>query len=165
LIKADRKMAGACARAILPGGTAAGCPLPIAPRVLLDPAATAIEVGVSVGAVTTIGVAVGGWVAVAGGVRVGVRVRVEPNVGKGRSVAVGPIGRGVAVGALQAASSAIVKININRFVRMNPLCPVNFVINDCTASDKTAPRPDNTAGAERNGRDLTITGRRVKRDG
>jgi hypothetical protein len=36
---------------------------------------------------------------------VGVRVRVGPKVGKGRSVAVGPIGRGVAVGPAQAVSS------------------------------------------------------------
>lgn len=37
--------------------------------------------------------------------RVEVRVRVGPKVGKGRSVAVGPIGRGVAVGPAQAVSN------------------------------------------------------------
>jgi hypothetical protein len=55
---------------------------------------------------------------------VGVRVRVGPNAGKGRSVAVGPIGRGVAVGALHAASSiassATIIVSINHLARMSP---------------------------------------------
>jgi hypothetical protein len=94
----------------------------------------AVGLDVSVGAAITIGVAVGACVAVAGGVRVGVRVRVGPNVGKGRSVAVGPIGRGVAVGALQAARSATINMNINHFARISPFCPVNVVIENCTVS-------------------------------
>jgi hypothetical protein len=65
-----------------------------------------------------VSVAVG--VIVGRGVRVDLGVRVGPNVGKGRSVAVEPIGRGVAVGALHAANSATINININNLERISP---------------------------------------------
>lgn len=65
-------------------------------------------------------VSVGVGVIVGRGVRVDLGVRVGPNVGKGRSVAVGPIGRGVGVGAPQAASMTIASRNINNLERINP---------------------------------------------
>jgi hypothetical protein len=98
--KADRKMPGTSARAILPAGAAAAdcrAPLGFPP----DTIGGAIDVAVPAGTE----VAAGAIVSVGGGVRVGVRVRVGPKVGKGRSVAVGPIGRGVAVGAAQALNN------------------------------------------------------------
>jgi len=67
-------------------------------------------------------VSVGVGVSIGCGVRVDLGVRVGPNVGKGRSVVVGPIGRGVAVGALHAANSAAntIIIRINNLERINP---------------------------------------------
>lgn len=74
----------------------------------IDPGCV-VGVAVSVGAAA--GVAVADAVGVKRGMRVGRGVRVGPNVGKGRWVAVGPIGRGVGVDAAQPVSS---NIRINR---------------------------------------------------
>jgi hypothetical protein len=86
----------------------------------LDPVdrTVAVSVGTSAGILAIVSVAVG--VIVGRGVRGDLGVRVGPNVGKGRSVAVGPIGRGVAVGALHAAARIVaIIIRINNLKRIS----------------------------------------------
>ena len=96
--------------------------MPIGCRGAADPIgwlATARAVGVTLGSITFGPIVAGNKsVAVGRGVRVGVVVRVGPKSGNGRTVAVGAIGRGVAVGAAQA-DSALANINTLKNIRIN----------------------------------------------
>ena len=89
---------------------------PLGRRVAADPIGCTLAgraVGVAVGSITAAPIVAGNKsVAVGRGVRVGVAVRVGPKSGNGRTVDVGTGGRGVAVGAAQAANTLTRKLTL-----------------------------------------------------